>query len=112
MITELKVIEEKKFQEELTLHVPMNWWFTTYSFSFLNTEPNKEHKLKIIPLENKILRKTSPPKPSYWDITQGDYMVHEEYSRIYQQIESRKKLFMISLFFFLIFGSTFLYFLS
>jgi hypothetical protein len=112
MISELKVIEEKKYQDELTLHVPSDWWFSTYSFSFLNKETNKEHQLKIIPLENKPLRKTSPPKPSYWDITQGDYKVHEDYSSIYQRIESRKKLFLISLYFFLLFGSTIIYFLS
>lgn len=110
MIPEFRIIDKEDYQEKLTIKVPKSWWFTSSTYPLLNDNSAERKTLKVISFKD-IKRKT-PPKPSYWDITQGDYMVREDSNRIYKSLEAKKKFFLISIYLFLLFGTTILFLLS
>lgn len=112
MLNDINVVEEKEFSERVNLTIPKDWWTISASYPILNENHKTSGKIKLIRLTDFNRKKIEIPKPNYWDISQGDYFVQQESNSFYENLNFRKKLLTILLYFFLLSASTLLYFLT
>lgn len=111
MLNEIQIFEEEDFNDRVKLNIPPNWWTISSSYPIISEQHKVINKIKILNLKDTKPPKLKIPKPSYWDISQGDYFVLEEQNSFYQNNSLKKKFLLIVLYFILFGSSALLYFL-